>query len=136
MKPLIGKPCSFIKPGQSITAETYCNQLNDMMKNLAEKQPRLVNSDRPILLHDNPRPQSANRAQLKILELDLETIDHPPYSPDLSSTDYHLFRNLDNFLQIKMFNSRQAVENAFHAFIGSRSPDFYAKGINELSLKW
>ena len=107
-----------------------------MMKNLTEKEPRLVNRDRPILLHDNARPHIANRTQLKILELDLETIDHLPYSPDLSPTDYHFFRNWDIFLQGKIFNSQQAVENAFRTFIGSRSPDFYAKGINELPLKW
>ena len=60
------------------------------------------------------------------------TIDHPPYSPDLSPTDYNLFQNLDNFLQGKIFNSQQAIENAFRAFIGSRSPGFYAKRTNEL----
>ena len=70
------------------------------------------------------------------VELDLETIDHSPYSWDLSPTDYHLFRNLDNFLQGKIFNSQQAVENTFHAFIGSRSRGFHAKGINKLPLKW
>ena len=106
------------------------------MYDLAEKQPRLVNRDRPIFLHDTARPHTENRTQLKILELDLETIDHPPYSPDLSPTDYyHLFRNLDNFLQDKIFNSQQAVDNAFLAFIGSLFPGFYAKGMNELPLK-
>ena len=117
----------FIKPGQSITAGFYCNQLDNMMKNLAEKQPKLVNRDRPILLHDNTRPHTANRTQLKILKWDLETTDHPPYTPDLSPTDYNLFRNLNIFLQGKIFNSQQPVENAFRAFIGSRSPGFYEK---------
>ena len=74
------------------------------MKNLSEKQPRLVNRVKPILLHDNARPRTANRTQLKLLELNLETVDHTPYSPDLLPTDYHLFRNLDNFLQEKIFN--------------------------------
>ena len=41
---------SFMKPGQLITAETYCNQLDHMMKNLPEQQPRLVKADRLILL--------------------------------------------------------------------------------------
>ena len=72
-----------------------------------------------------PVTHTANRMQLKILELDLETIDHPPFSPDLTPTDYHLLQNLDNFLQGKIFNSQQAVENAFRAFIGSCSPGFY-----------
>ena len=66
----------------------------------------------------------------------MKTIDHPSYSPNLSPTDYHLFRNLDNFLQGNIFNSQQAVKNAFRAFIDSRSSGFYAKGINELPLKW
>ena len=53
---------SFINRGQSITAGTNCNQL-DNMKNLTEKQPRLVNRDRPIPLHGNARPHTANRTQ-------------------------------------------------------------------------
>ena len=57
-----------------------------MMKNLAERQPKLVNRDRTILLHDNARPHNANRTRLKILELHSEIIDHPSYSPDLSTT--------------------------------------------------
>ena len=118
---------SFIKLRQPITAETYFTQLDNMMMNLAEKQPRLVNRDRPILLHDNARPHTANRMKLKILKLDLKAIDHPPYSPNLSPTDYHLFRNLDNFLQGKIFNSQQTVENCFRAFIDFRFPGIYTE---------
>ena len=71
---------------------------------------------------------------MKILDLNLEIIAHPPYSPDLSPSDYPLFWNLDNFLHGKIFNSKQAVENAFRALIGSPSPGFYAKGINEIEM--
>ena len=74
------------------------------MKNVVE-QPRLVNRDWLILLHYTARPHNANRTQLQILALDSETIDHLPYLPNLSPTDYHLFRNSDNFLQRKIFNS-------------------------------
>ena len=65
-----------MKPGQLITAETYSNKLGNMMKNLAEKKPRLVSRERPILLHDNAHPHTENQMQLKILELDLETRTH------------------------------------------------------------
>ena len=119
---------SFIKTGKSITAEVYWNQLGNMMKNLAKKQPRLLNRDRLILLYNYGCPHTANRMQLKLLELDLETIEHPPYSSDLSLNDYYLFWNLDNLLQGKIFNSQQAFKDAFRAFIGSRSPGFYTKG--------
>ena len=89
-----------------------------MIKILAEKKPRLVNRDMPILLHDNAHPHTANRTQLKILKLDLETIDYLLYSRDFSRSDYHFIRNLDNFSQGKIFNSQQVVGNVFRAFIG------------------
>ena len=105
------------------------------MQNLSKKQPRLVNRDRPILQHDNARPLTENRTHLKILELDLETIDHPPFPPDPLPTDYYLFGNLDNFLRGKIFNFQQAGENTLRAFIGFRSLGFHAKSINELLLE-
>ncbi|CAK9798613.1 Histone-lysine N-methyltransferase SETMAR [Anthophora plagiata] len=125
-----------MRPGQSITAEFCCEQLKEMMRQLQIKQPRLVNRDRPILLQDNTRPHVARSALLKLQELDLETVCHPPYSPDLAPTDYHFSRALDNFLQGKIFNSQHAVEKAFRDFITSCSSDFFASGINKLSLKW
>ncbi|CAK9796551.1 Histone-lysine N-methyltransferase SETMAR [Anthophora plagiata] len=127
---------SFMRPGQSITVDLYCEQLEEMMRQLQIKQPRLVNRDRPILLQDNARPHVARSTLLKLQELDLETVCHPPYSPVHAPTDYHFFRALDNFLQGKIFNSQHAVENAFRDFITSCSPDFFASGINKLSLQW
>ena len=127
---------SFMKPGQSITADAYCAEIDEMLKKLAVKQPRLVNRDRPILLQDNARPHVAHTTLSKLQALDLETLCHPPYSPDLAPTDYHLFQALDHFMQGKLFNSQDDVQNAFLDFIASRSPGFYAEGINKLPLRW
>lgn len=126
----------FMKPGSSITAEVYCKQLDDMMEKLKEKLPRLVNRSTPILMHDNARPHTAQMTVTKLQELELELLHHPPYSPDMAPTDYHLFRNLENFLIGKQFNSDDAVKLAFQEFIDSRPPGFYATGINKLPLKW
>ncbi|XP_026828885.1 histone-lysine N-methyltransferase SETMAR-like [Ooceraea biroi] len=127
---------NFMKPGTSITAEVYRKQLDEMMQQLAIKQPKLVNRSMPILLHDNARPHAARLTVAKLRELELETLRHPPYSPDLSPTDYHFFRNLDNLLVGKFFNSQQAVETALRDFIDSRTPGFYSRGIDQLPLKW
>ena len=40
--------CGFIKPSHSITAETYLNQLDDIIQNLVEKRARLENRDSPV----------------------------------------------------------------------------------------
>ncbi|KOC63608.1 Histone-lysine N-methyltransferase SETMAR [Habropoda laboriosa] len=61
---------------------------------------------------------------------------HPPYSPDLSPTDYHFFKHLDHFLREKCFKNQDEAKNAFNAFVTSRTPEFYATGINKLVSRW
>uniref|UniRef100_A0A1I7WNN8 Histone-lysine N-methyltransferase SETMAR n=1 Tax=Heterorhabditis bacteriophora TaxID=37862 RepID=A0A1I7WNN8_HETBA len=39
----------------------------------------------------------------KLNELAYETLPYPAYSPDLSPTNYHFFKHLDDFLQEKPF---------------------------------
>ena len=56
-----------------------------------------------------------------------KVLPHPPYSPDLSPTDYH-FMHLDDFFQGKCFYKEEA-ENAHFEFTESQGMDFYATGI-------
>ena len=65
-----------------------------------------------------------------------EILPHLPYSPDLSPTDYHLFKHLNNSLKGKCFHNQQETENAFQEFIKSGSMDFYTTLINKLISHW
>lgn len=127
---------NFLKPGESITAEKYCLEIDEMHEKLCQKQPALVNRKGPILLHDNARPHISIIVRHKLHDLGYETLDHPPYSPDLSPTDYHLFKHLDNFLRDKNFKDYDDVKNNFEQFIVSRNRDFYSTGINKLVTYW
>jgi histone-lysine N-methyltransferase SETMAR len=126
----------FLKPGETITAVKYCSEIEAMHQKLAEKHPSLVNRNGPILLHDNARPHASHVTFQKLNELGYETLPHPPYSPDLSPTDYHFFNDLDNFLKQKTFANQTAVEYDFKEFVESRRPEFYQAGINKLVLRW
>ncbi|XP_052750112.1 histone-lysine N-methyltransferase SETMAR-like [Galleria mellonella] len=110
---------SFLKSGQTITADIYCHQLQITKEELAAKQPRLVYLSRPLLLHDNARPQTVTIGMSATCTI--------IYSPDLALTDYHFFWNLDNFLQRKKFNSDAADQTAFKEFIVSRPKVFLVK---------
>ncbi|GAV06887.1 hypothetical protein RvY_16798 [Ramazzottius varieornatus] len=99
------------------------------MEKLTVKQPKLVNRDKPLLLHDNAKAHSAKKTSAKLRELGLETLPHPPYSPDLAPTDYHFFSNFDNFLRGRKFNSEEAVKSAFENFA-------FRKGLSCLPEKW
>lgn len=47
---------SFLNPGETITAERYCQQIDEMHEKLECICPALVTRKGPILLHDNARP--------------------------------------------------------------------------------
>ena len=63
----------------------------------------------------------------KLKDLSYGVLPHPPYSPDLSPAEYHLFKSLENLLQEKHIHNKQEAENASQEFVKSQSTDFYAQ---------
>jgi len=45
-----------------------------------------------LILHDNAPAHWALATQKKLAYLGFPFFDHPPYSPDLAQSEYHLFR--------------------------------------------
>jgi histone-lysine N-methyltransferase SETMAR len=85
--------CSTVLEWPIINSEVYCQQLDRVNECLKEKGSHLVNR-KEVVFQDNARPHISKMTQQKIKELNWEILDHPPYSPDLASSDYHLFRSL------------------------------------------
>jgi transposase len=44
-----------------------------------------------VLLHDIARPRIAARTRALLEYFNWELFGHPPYSPDVAPSDYHLF---------------------------------------------
>ncbi|XP_017791899.1 PREDICTED: LOW QUALITY PROTEIN: piggyBac transposable element-derived protein 4-like [Habropoda laboriosa] len=93
------------------------------------KKPALVNRRGVLLLHDNARPHIAKQTVKKLAELKCEVLPHPPYSADLSPTDYNFFKHLDDFLNGKMFKEECAIQKRpFHSQQPNRrNPDAIEK---------
>jgi histone-lysine N-methyltransferase SETMAR len=72
----------------------------------------------------------------KIKELNWEILDHPPYSPELASSDYHLFRSLKNHLNNKKFERFEEVNDAILAYFESKLRSFCKAGIEKLVTRW
>ena len=77
-------------------------------KEIKEKRPELANRKVVIFHQDNARPHTSLVTRKKLLELGWEVMPHPPYSPSLAQSDYHLFRSLQNHLNGKTFDSNEA----------------------------
>ena len=125
---------SFLNPGETITSEKYEQQVEKHQKLQCLKL-ALVNIMSPVLLHNNwsdvlqPMLPKLNKLCYKVFH-------HPPYSPDLSPTEYHFVKHLDNFLQVKSFHNQQEAEHDFQEFVKSWSMDLYATGINKHISHW
>jgi histone-lysine N-methyltransferase SETMAR len=82
----------FQQCGKNVNSATYdyCEillKLRDAIRRKLPGQPA-----RGVLLHlDNARPHTARVTQERIQELQWELLEHPPYSPDLAPSDFHLF---------------------------------------------
>jgi histone-lysine N-methyltransferase SETMAR len=74
--------------------------------------------------------------QQKIKELNWEILDHPPYSPDLAPSDYHLFGSLQIHSNNKKFERFFEVNDAILAYFESKPRSFYKAGIEKLVIRW
>lgn len=64
-----------------------------------------IDMDRVILHQDNAPPHTAAVTQSEIGILGFETVDHPPYSPDLAPMDFRVFPVLKTDLKGRRFDT-------------------------------
>ena len=66
------------------------------------KTPREVHQG-ILFLHDNAPAQLALTTQKKLAYLSFQCLDHPPYFPDLTPSNYHLFPGLKKIIESSPF---------------------------------
>ncbi|KAL4143904.1 hypothetical protein QTP88_006158 [Uroleucon formosanum] len=81
------------------------------------------------LLHDNARPHTANVTKQLLDSFGLDVLNHPPYSPDLVPSDYHLFTSLKKHMGGKQFSTDEEVKGAVDKWSKEVAAEFYETGI-------
>lgn len=81
---------------RTITADIYCQPLDQVNEVLHQNCPTLVNKKGVILQHDHTRVHSKKQTQRKISSREQEILPDPPYLPDLACTDFHLYQSLEH----------------------------------------
>ena len=88
--------------------------------------------DKVILQHDNARPHVAKVVKTYLETLKWEVLPHPPYSPDVAPSNYHLF--LAHGLADQHFRSYEEVKNWIDSWIASKNDQFFRRGIRTLPV--
>jgi len=83
----------YFSKGQTINAE-YNSSLLVQMKDILKEKRRGKVTKGVLFLHDNAPAHWALATQKILAYLGFQSLDHPPYSPDLDPSDYHLFPGL------------------------------------------
>ena len=68
---------------------------------------------------------SIEHAQKILAYLGFQCVDHPPYSPDLAPSDYHLFPGLKNQLKGPHFSSDAEVIAAAETWLDGQLSEFF-----------
>lgn len=89
-----------------------------------------------ILLHDNAPAHTTKVVKETLKELNWDVLSHPPYSPDIAPSDYHLFRSMAHGLAEQHFANFEEVKKWVDSWFASKDESFYRRGIHLLPERW
>ena len=108
----------FMSKGSTITGVSYALTLKNLKAAIVQKR-RVLQRKKFRLFHDNAPLYTSIAARAAINECGFEEVYHPMCSPDLTSSDYYLFRNLKSHLRGNRYSSNNNVQNAILAILKS-----------------
>lgn len=123
--------------GQTIKGPLYRTQLMRLKRAIAEKRPEYSTRHESVIFHDdNAKPHRNPVVKTYVENVGWEPLPHPPYSPDLAPSDYHLFRSMQNALSGIRFTSVDGVKNWLDSFLAAKPAQFFWDGIHKLPERW
>ncbi|GBO31891.1 hypothetical protein AVEN_8729-1 [Araneus ventricosus] len=72
---------------------------------------RAILADGVVLIHDNARPHNAVATQQLLEQFKWNVSDHTAYSPDLATSDFHLYPELKNWLGDQSFQKNEEIQS-------------------------
>jgi hypothetical protein len=81
----------YMSMGNTVTSATYADLLKTELLPANKSKKRGFLSTGVLLQHDNFRFHTACSTVTTIQDLSIEYFPHPPYSPDLAPSDFHIF---------------------------------------------
>ncbi|XP_028270394.1 histone-lysine N-methyltransferase SETMAR-like [Parambassis ranga] len=121
--------------GHTLTGAKYADLLRQLHDNIKNSRPGKLAQG--VLFHqDNTPVHKSTAADTAIQQCRFELVLHPPYSPDLSPSDYYLFPKMKKELSGRHVDSDDDIIAAVDHFLEVQNADFYTEGIRMLHERW
>jgi len=115
----------YMPRGNTVTSATYADLLkNHLLRAIKSKRSGCLGTG-VLLQHDNAQPHTACSTVATIQDLAFECVPHPLYSPDLATSDFHVFGPLKEAMGGKSFRSDEEVKQAVHKWLRSQPKEFF-----------
>ncbi|KAJ4443883.1 hypothetical protein ANN_05670 [Periplaneta americana] len=122
----------FLPRGETVNADRYYETLRKLRRAIQNKRRGMLTAG-VVRLHDNARPHTARRTAAVLTEFGWELFDHPPYSPDLTPSDFHVFLHFKKFLSSgERFGNDKELKTSVTRWFHSQAAEFYDRGIQKL----
>jgi histone-lysine N-methyltransferase SETMAR len=125
-----------LKKGKKITGEYYSNLLTRLDKKIREKKPGLQTRKKVVFHQDNAPAHKSVLAMGKLMDLHYELLEHPPYSPNLTPSDFSLFPKLKIFPAGQRFSLNQEAITAVEGYLADLTKNHYRDRIMALEHRW
>ena len=89
-----------------------------------------------LLHHDNAPSHSAAITQSTLADLGIETLSHPPYSPDLAPCDFYLFPTIKAQLRGRKFDDVDDLPVIVRETIRRIAPEDYKNCFYSWVRRW
>ena len=125
----------YLQKGQTINGTYYTLLLTQFREKIKVK--RRGKLTKGVLLHqDSASVHKLVIAMAVIYDCGFKLIEHPPYSPDLAPSDFHLFPKLKTAISGSHFQSDDDVIHAVDDFLNGQEKDFFKSGTETLKHCW
>ncbi|UYV65471.1 hypothetical protein LAZ67_3004457 [Cordylochernes scorpioides] len=122
--------CDFMRRGTTMNPDRYCEILKQLRRAIQnERRGMLTKGVR--FHHDNARPHTAHKTTAFFEEFGWELVSHPPYSPNLASSDFHFLPELKKNLGGTQFQDDDELEEAVLGLLRGQAAEFFDSGFHK-----
>ena len=105
----------YLEQGRTINGANYAGKLRWLCQVIARKR-RGKLTPGVLLLHDNAPAHTSQVAMTAAIECGFGILPHPPYSPDMTPSDYYLFLKLKSHLHGTHYGCNEGVIEALNGY--------------------
>lgn len=126
----------FLENGKTVNSDFYIDVLRRFREKLRKKRPEMWKSGDWILQHDGASSHVSAKTRDYMEKNKVNTLPHPPYSPDLAPCDFFLFPTLKKNLSGTKFDSVEEIREASAAALKQLPVGAFQQSFQELRQRW